>query len=367
MSKVTIENDRGRLRLRWQHQGKRYGLSLGVDDNPTGRAVARERAARIERDIIAGYFDPTLLKYKPQILGKNGIEISVPELFCRFTQAMQREKDLAAGSLRRYSCVESHLEKRLNVPAQSVGERSAGNFAAYLLEKASGVTAKSYLYLLNACWNWAKDKYHIAPDNPWMAQVQKIKPQPRQKVKPFTTAEVRAILDGFKGDPHYQHYYPFVAFIFGTGVRIGEAAGLKWKHLSDNFQTAWIGESVSRGTRKTTKTGKARTILLSSSVQSLLRKRFAAVKPKPDNLVFPAPKGGPICDRLFNRRAWRKVLEKLHIPYRKPYGMRHTAISHALAAGAHHIQVAEQTGHDPRVLYQSYASVIEAKSVFVEF
>uniref|UniRef100_B8HUB1 Integrase family protein n=1 Tax=Cyanothece sp. (strain PCC 7425 / ATCC 29141) TaxID=395961 RepID=B8HUB1_CYAP4 len=365
--KVTIENHNGRLRLRWLFEGKRYTLGCGVPANPTGMAIAKIKKAEIERDLLNGYFDPTLLRYKPRTLSKNGTEISVPELFKRFTQAMQREKNLAAGSLRRYSCVQAHLQKQLDVPAPTVSERKAGNFAAYLLEQTSAVTAKSYLYLLSACWDWAKGEYHIAPDNPWTPQVQRIKPQPRQKLKPFTTAEARAILVGFKSDRYYRHYYPFVAFLFGTGCRIGEAAGLKWKHLSENFQTVWIGESVSRGTRKSTKTRKARTILLGSAVQSMLKELYMLVRPQPEDLVFPAPKGGPISDRLFNRRAWRKVLEKLNIPYRKPYGMRHTAISHALANGAHHIQVAEQTGHDPRVLYQSYASVIEQKSVFVEF
>lgn len=39
--KVTIECDRGKLRLRWFYQGKRVNLSLGVDDNATGRAFAK--------------------------------------------------------------------------------------------------------------------------------------------------------------------------------------------------------------------------------------------------------------------------------------------------------------------------------------
>jgi integrase len=221
--------------------------------------------------------------------------------------------------------------------------------------------------MLKSCWDWANGKYYLASENPWPTQVQKIKPQPRQKTKPFTAAEVKAILTGFKSDRYYSHYADVVAFLFGVGCRPGEAFGLRWRHISDNFETCWIGESVSRGVRKSTKTGKARTILLGGSVQEILKARYLQLQPKPDDLVFPAPKGGPINDRLFNRRAWHTVLERCNIEYRKPYGMRHTAISHALANGAHHIQVAEQTGHDPRVLYQSYASVIESKSVFVEF
>lgn len=366
--KVSIENDRGKLRLRWRYQGKPYRLSTGLDDDPVGRAAAQMKAVQIRNDMASNNFSPDLLKYRPQTLGKNPTQVDCPELFCKFTQAMQKDKGLESGSLRRYQSLQSHLEKRLNVAAASAAERAAGDFAAYLMEHVSAVTAKTYLYSLAACWAWGKGKYHLAESNPWPAQVTRIKPQPKQKTSPFTAAEVKAILAGFQADHHYRHYFPLVTFMFGVGCRFGEAAGLQWKHLGADFQTVWIGESVTReGKRKSTKTGKARTVLLSDSVAAMLKELHQARQPKPEDLVFAAPKGGPVNDKLFNRRAWRTVLERVNVPYRKPYGMRHTAISHALANGAHHLQVAQQTGHDPRVLYQSYASVIEVKSVFVEF
>ncbi len=71
MSKVWIENYDGRLRLRWWYQGKRQPLSVGVADTPTGRAIAKQKAAQIELDLSAGYYDPTKLRYKPRILGTN--------------------------------------------------------------------------------------------------------------------------------------------------------------------------------------------------------------------------------------------------------------------------------------------------------
>jgi integrase len=207
MSTVYIEKHAGRLRLRWFYANKRYTLAVGVDDNATGRAVARQKAGQIDKDIAAGYFDPTLLKYRPQILGKNATVISCPELFERFMRTMEREKNLASGSMRRYVCILSHLRQCLDVSADTVRERLSGNFAAYLSERVSAVTVKSYLYTLSACWDWATDKYRIAPENPWPAQIARIKPQPKQKVKPFTTAEVRAILAAFALDRYYSHYY----------------------------------------------------------------------------------------------------------------------------------------------------------------
>ena len=38
-------------------------MSCGVPATPTGRAIARQKAAQIEKDLLNDYFDPTLLKY----------------------------------------------------------------------------------------------------------------------------------------------------------------------------------------------------------------------------------------------------------------------------------------------------------------
>jgi integrase len=367
--KVTVEDHQGRYRLRWQHQGKRYTLSCGVPSTPTGKAVAKMKAAEIEKDLACGYFDPTLLKYRPRTLGKTATEITAQELFKRFSEHKRKDLGVSDRSIEtRYKPLLRYLEQHLNIPAEKVGEQQAKNFKALLLERVTGQTAKERLWLLQGCWQWAVGKYHLAAENPWVGLTNGIKPTPTQKPQPFTVAEVQAILAGFKADRYYAHYYPQVAFMFGVGCRFGESAGLLWQHVGADFATAWIGESVDRnGRRKATKTGKARTVLLSSAIAAMLIELHRGRQPKPDDLVFPAQKGGPVNDKLFNRRAWKTVLQRANVPYRKPYGMRHTAISHALANGADPLSVAEQVGHDPKVLFASYASVIKPQNVFVEF
>ncbi len=371
MSAVTIENHEGRYRLRWLYQSKRYTMSCGVPATPTGKAIAKQKAAQIELDISAGYFDPTLLKYKPRTLGKAATEISAVELFERFTAHRFKDYGLSPGSRSRYTCIKGYLLARLDVPAHQVNDRTAGDFAAYLSERLSGITAKTYIYLIAAAWDWAKGRYHVAEPNPWAGLAVKIKTQQQQRVKPFTSAEVKAIIGAFRSSPHYQHYADFVVFLFGIGCRFGEAAGLQWKHVADDFQTVWIGESVSRGHRKGTKTGKARTVVLPRLVREMLTDRRQAQiigrNATPDDLVFPSPKGLPINDHRFRARAWKTILEQCHIEYRKPYAVRHSAISHALANGANPMDLAEQTGHDKRVLLSTYAHAIAKQSLFVEF
>ena len=365
--KVYIERDRTRLRIRVIYQGKRYQFSTGLTDTKINRVYVQSIASRIELDLLSNQFDPTLLKYRPQRIGSNPSGITCPELFRQFTEFRFKEKGLAPGSRRRYQPIQSGLEQQLNILAHQVNDRVAGKYAAILLDNMSSWTAQERLRMLAACWSWAVGRYHISEENPWTSQAQRIHPPPRQEVKPFTNAEIVAILNAFRSHRCYSYYFAFISFLFGTGARFGEAAGLRWSAVADNYKTVWIGVSYSRGHYNGTKTKKGRTVLLSGSVSNLLREHRKLLNPKSEDLVFPSPQGLPICDRNFRNRAWKTILEQSHIEYRKPYAIRHSVISHALENRSKPVDVAKQTGHDLRVLLTNYAHVIDQKSVFVEF
>lgn len=193
--------------------------------------------------------------------------------------------------------------------------------------------------------------------NPWLDLAVKV--PPKQRVKPFTVAEVSAIANAFRNNRYYSYYADYVEFLLGTGCRIGEVIGLKWKHVNNDCSRVWIGESLSRGDRKGTKTGRDRYLFLTERLQKLLLSR------KPDNLneeglVFTAPKGGAIDDHNFRNRAWRSILKECGIEYRKPYNSRATFVSHALDAGMNPVDVAQLTGHNVRTLYEHYAGSIQS-------
>ncbi len=364
---VKVENDDGRLRLRWTHEGRRYSFALGLPNSTLNRGHAQRVALQIEGDIVTHNFDPTLKKYKPKRLETKGGLTSVSDLFAKFNQ-VKKEEGLRVGTLCKYQGTQKHLDTFFgDKPASFVGEAIAEEFTAYLKQQVCDDTVKHYLILIRACWDWGRLRHLVEFNaNPWTGILERQEVAPRQRVKPFSVAEIQAIESAFKSDLYYKHYADFVTFMFGTSCRFGEAAGLKWKHVADDFLTVWIGESVSRGVRKTTKTNKARTVILSPKIAALLKVRKPS-RCNPEALVFPSPEGLAINDHLFRRRAWKRVLGKVGVDYRRPYVCRHTAISHALARGGNPLEVAEAAGHDPRVLFKNYASVIERKSVFVEF
>ena len=362
------------LLIRFSHNSKQYSFSLPKQNNPVGLSNAKLKIAQIEKDIAYGNFDTTLLKYKVRKLGKNPTDITAVELFEKYIGYRRKEGSLSHSSICRLEAIASKLTQLLgDKPADKITESAARAAIAQWSESASSQSIKTYLFLLQACWEWSKGKYHTADPNPWAECLDRARSKgnegpSRQQVKPFTIAELQSIIAGFKSHPHYSHYTEFVIFLASTACRPGEVAGLRWKHLDIDSTTAWIGESISRGhqNKRGTKTGKSRNVQLSPSVRSMLIARFDRLNPQPEDLVFPSPKGLPINDHRFRARAWKTILESCRIEYRSPYKIRHSAISHALSNGANFIALAEQTGHDKRVLLSTYAHVIDRECLFVD-
>lgn len=353
---VKVEAYRGRLRLRWSYQGTRHNISLGFDDTALGRTVAQGKASLIDADLVTGNFDRTLAKYQSDTTREKALNSSLTtvKLFEQFTA--YRAKGATARSMVKYAALSKRVIRFFEVmPVGLVDEPTADRFR----ESMNGLaphTRKSYLVLMSGCWTWGI-KQTLVTANPWGEVAKRVKVPPKQKDDPFTKDEVLRILNGFESDRHYAHYSDFVRFRFSTGCRPGEAAGLRWKHLSIDCGMVWIGESLSRGERKATKTNRSREFKLPLTIQTLLLKR-RPVDFAPDDLVFPSPKGGAIDDHNFRNRAWEHVLKRCGVTYRTPYNTRHTFISHALERGLPPMTIAQMTGHDPEVLFKHYASAI---------
>ena len=145
-------------------------------------------------------------------------------------------------------------------------------------------------------------------------------------------------------------------------------AALRWGNVGVEFDMVLFCVSVSRGKyRDTTKTGEDRTVLLTETVKEMLRSRYEVTKPQPDDLVFPAPKGGYMNDNRFRGKIWKPVLESCGIDYQKPYNLRHTGTSQAYANGASLPEIAAQTGHSVKTLMSTYLHPTQKKCVFVDF
>ncbi|MGL4617664.1 MAG: tyrosine-type recombinase/integrase [Chroococcidiopsis sp.] len=360
---VVVQVFKDRLRLCWSYGSKRYFLYIGLPDSKVNRGVAERKARQIEGDIATGNFDSTLKKYKSD----SQLERERKSVVCIFQQFTQeRAKGLYARSLEKYETTLNYLTQYFrDKPADTISASCAEQFAKWLSTKTSPITTRQRLILIKACWDWAIRKHLIELHNLWVDVVRQVKVPPKQMPKPFTKEEISTIISAFRSDRYYSHYADFVEFLFGTGCRTSEAIGLRWGHLSDNCATAWIGETLSRGVRKPTKTNRARSLSLTARLQAMLLARRPQ-NPNPDELVFPSPKGEAIDDRNFRNRAWKTILASLKIVYRKPYTTRHTLISHALDLGMNPVLVAQLTGHDVETLYHNYAGNVNSRPMLPE-
>src|SRR3954447_3130924 len=62
---VNVDNDKGRIRLRWRYNGKRCSLNLPLNYKKAHLPVANRIAVYIENDLLNSRFDASLQKYKP--------------------------------------------------------------------------------------------------------------------------------------------------------------------------------------------------------------------------------------------------------------------------------------------------------------
>lgn len=354
---VAVSTDRGWLRLVWSYGGKRYVLALGLPDDQTNRAIAEAKAALIYRDIISDQFDLSLSKYKSLSQSQSQSQsITVGGLFEKWLK--YKAKQVEAISLEKQQSFLGHLQQFFKKrDAILVNEEDAFTFRDWLLKQNKPITVRERIGWLRSCWKWGLKRKLVTGENPWNEV--KVKVAPAQK-QPFTKEEVAKILKGFEA-PDFSHYRDYVEFLLSIGCRPGEANGLRWRHLNQDCSKIWIGESIGREhQQKATKNNKERFFELSPRLQAILLNRRPD-RFKPDDFVFYSVEGHQIDDKNFCKRYWKKVLEAVAVPYRRPYNSRHSFVSNGVDQGVHPGDISEITGHSLETLYRSYLGSVRGQ------
>jgi len=354
-------NNNGSIQLKFSFGGKRYSLNPvpgGDYNNAWDLSTARAIATKIQNDIRAGYFDPTLQRYKlapisaPPTPTKTKPEPK-PKTLLQLWDEWVDTLDLAPATKA------DHYEmiRRMILKAKP------GLMDTTWLTKAAiaPATFNKRLSYVKSCFNWAVKEGKVS-DSPF----DKVKSRKASvgQVKPFSVDEMRAIVTGFENQAH--HYAPFVRFLFLTGARLSEAIGLRWEHIDFNRQELVIRESLSKDRtgngysriRKATKTGSIRHLTMSHELMTLLLSVRPQVEPKPDALVFITVEGCVIDSGNF-RTLWQQILASCEVPYRKLHAIRHTTLSHAVEQGIPLTGVAYLAGHaNTRMVMQTYGHMV---------
>ena len=186
----------------------------------------------------------------------------------------------------------------------------------------------------------------------------------------WSTGELRAFLDGVRGDRLAAAY----VLLATTGMRRGEALGLRWADLDHDHGQAAIRQTVivvnhapALGTPKTAK-GR-RTVRLDKATMAALREhrtQQAAERLQmgagwtDHGLVFCRVDGGLLHPEQFSW-AFGALVRRLGLPRIRLHDLRHGWATMALAAGVHPKVVQERLGHSTiSVTLDAYSHVTAA-------
>ncbi len=241
-------------------------------------------------------------------------------------------------------------------------------------EKLSESTFNRRLTMLKQFFNWLVKKKHIV-ENP-LEDVSRKRRKKKEIAtrRPFSIEETIKILHAFKTDQcvhpcsryTHSHYYPFVYFLFSTGVRNAEAVGVRVQHVDLINKKIKIERALARtlkGTHakaridKETKNGKVRYLPLSPELREVILPLLN--NKQPTDLVFTSVNGLCIDDRMFHRRVFKPVLKELHIEYRTLYACRHGFASRLICAGVNPVTTAFLLGNNPETALRYYTHVID--------
>ncbi|MBC6430106.1 DUF3596 domain-containing protein [Nostoc sp. HG1] len=358
---VSILNSNDRLQLRFRYKSKRYYISTGLADTPSNRKLAELKSSEIEKDILCERLDLTLEKYQPQsvlstITPITPIKKPKPQLDQIWDKYSEFKKPQVSPSTyaKDFAKHRNHIAK---LPTRSLDEASA--IFDYLLANLTPDAAKRCLTQFKACCNWAMEE-GLIDTNPFTAM--KIKASlgatEEQDINPFSKEERDLIIRTFAGDHHYGHYTNYVRFLFYTGCRPSEAVGLKWKHITNSmiqFRESVVVSEEGLLLKDGLKTQRKRDFPINSELQGILDE----IRPEEDNpesLVFPSPKGKFIDHHNFSNRAWKAILGKCSVPYRKSYQTRHTFISLCVESHINSTAIGRWTGTSAKMIDNHYGA-----------
>lgn len=184
----------------------------------------------------------------------------------------------------------------------------------------------------------------------------------------FSVDEIHSIEDAYAA--RAPEYFACVLTMSRTGIRIGEARGLRSSDLDYRRGLIRIERNIPVGFRdpvdpKTVSSN--RSVKMRPELAEALRaheaerKRawFAKGEPVPD-LLFPEPDRADALDYQHFMHRWRTIVKALRIRLRPPHMLRHSWASHMLASGEDLTWVSRQLGHrSPAVTLAIYTHFVD--------
>jgi integrase len=160
-------------------------------------------------------------------------------------------------------------------------------------------------------------------------------------IHPLSMEEVKLVLEHVS--PRFRNFF-IVAFF--TGMRFGEMAALKWKHIDFRQGNIKVRETLVMGETGRPKTKKSsRDIRMLPPVVEAIRDQMKVTMGKSE-YVFLNQYGKPVEPMATNFHVWKPALKKAGLEPRSLYQTRHTFATLMLDAGEHPGWVQKMMGHE---------------------
>ena len=426
---IVICNDRGSLRLQFpSNLSKTYWkktqkyLYLGLVDTPKNREFAELLVCDLELDIGAGCLDQTGERYLQTVqayksdrskqrgtsptkflttLFKRETVSSLFDKYCEYRKASFAETTIKEeyGRFRRHlSKCPQDLDDGLKIQSYIVAHH-----APCRARRLIGVIANAVEWgklnrllpadFLNVYKQYRKDILEIS-QRETAQSIQALihaglMDTDDLEFRAFTPAEATAIIEAIQAVMCHNNrcgtpWDLVVEFLFRTGCRPGECAGLKWGAVSADcskitFKSSYSYRSrVLKGVKTQGKGSASRTFPCGAKLQGLL----LSIRPATydfDAFVFANRKGEPINFSTFHplwvgsqKKGIVGVLPTLIKEgkvqqYLPPYRTRHTYINAQLRAGVSPAYVAKLVGNTPATIHQYYESIFRDEVQPIEF
>lgn len=375
MASVNTKNGKLYLDFRWR--GRRCREYTALPDTEANRKRLNKVARKIEADMKAGRFDYE--KYFPSTPRASGVHIlpSRPSLSptpqdpaapVRGTPSLESFyllwcDEMAPTWRQTYresiaTAFEAHIFPFFGRDRE-VGDIRKEDIHAFRAHLAKGSpvrkrelspsTINRVLKILRMMFDEAADRHQFR--SPFLGV--KLLKERKPDVEPLTLDEVQRILTNVRAD--LRNYFTVRCF---TGLRSGEANGLKWQHIDFDRNQILVRETYVDGRTEYTKNdGSQREVVMSRRVRKALLDQHSATADR--EYVFTNAAGAPLDNRNLVKRVWAPLLRYLDIPYRRPYVMRHTAATLWLAAGESPEWIARQLGHtSTEMLFKRYSRFV---------
>jgi integrase len=336
-----------KVRQKVKGQGQPYWIFINHKGKRTSKKVGDKRAAEQLASKIR-------LKIKANELNIADNQPSLPtfDLFSLGFMDTYSKLNHAENTRKSYQdMLRLHInpvfgEKRLD-------EIERKDIKRFIIEKqASGLSANTVKLILSyfsSILSEAVDD-ELIPLNPTTGVRKVIGKGEPDEINPLSATELNSLLETVQ--EHFSNHYPLFLLLARTGMRQGEAIGLKWDDIDFNGRFIEVRRSYSKSNYSPTKSRKSRRVDMSPQLtEALLAYRKVSIEKglrlgigEPEN-VFINNSGNPIDIDNWRPRVFNEALKKAKVRKIRIHDLRHTYATLRISKGDNIADVSNQLGH----------------------